>query len=51
LGIENLDHLILIIKNWPDDACVTCDGASKPKYMIDFLISKSNVIVKINKNH
>jgi hypothetical protein len=21
-GIENLDHLILVVKNWPNDDCV-----------------------------
>jgi hypothetical protein len=49
LGIENLDHLILVIKNWPDDACVTHDGASKPMNMFDFLITNSNIIVENNK--
>lgn len=24
LGIENLDHLILVVKNWPNDDCVGC---------------------------
>ncbi len=44
-----MDHLILIIKNWPNDACVAHDEASKPMYMIDFFISKSNIIVGNNK--
>jgi hypothetical protein len=26
VGIENLDYLILIIKIWPNDAHVRCDG-------------------------
>jgi hypothetical protein len=30
----------------PDDACVACDGDFKPMYMIDFLISKSNIIIE-----
>jgi hypothetical protein len=46
LGLDNFDHPILIIKNLPDDACVACDGDFKPMYMIDFLISKSNIIIE-----
>ncbi len=30
----------------PNDACVARDGAFEPMYMIDFLISKSNIIIK-----
>jgi hypothetical protein len=25
-GIENLDCLILVVKNWPNDVCVGCIG-------------------------
>jgi hypothetical protein len=32
-GIENLYHLIFIIKNWPNDAHVGCDAPLKPKAM------------------
>jgi hypothetical protein len=38
LGIENFDPLILVIKNWLDDACVARDRVSKPMYMIDLKI-------------
>ncbi len=26
IGIDNLDRLIMIAKNWHDDACVGCEG-------------------------
>jgi len=48
LGIEHLDHLIFVIKNWLDVARVGCDGASKPMSMTNFLTSKSNIIEKNN---
>jgi hypothetical protein len=49
LGIENLDRLIFVIKNWPNDVLVGCDGALKPMSMPTFLTSKSNVIEENNK--
>jgi hypothetical protein len=39
-----LDHLILVTKNWLDNACVGCNGAYKLMDIIDFLTSKSIVI-------
>jgi hypothetical protein len=39
-----LDHLILVTKNWSNNACVGCNGAYKLMDMIDFLTSKSNII-------
>jgi hypothetical protein len=35
-GMKNLDHLILIIKKWPSNACV---GVKLPNFF-DFLVSK-----------
>jgi hypothetical protein len=49
MGIENLNHLILMIKSWHDDACITSDGAYKLMNMIDFLMLKSTIIEKNNK--
>jgi hypothetical protein len=37
LGIENLEHLILVIKNELDDVRVGYDGAKKSMNIIDFL--------------
>jgi hypothetical protein len=37
LKIENLDQLVLIIKNWPNDVCVGYDGPLKPKIVATFL--------------
>jgi hypothetical protein len=33
-----------VIKNWPGDVHVGCDGANKPMNMIDFLILEFVVI-------
>ncbi len=49
LGIENLNSLIFIIKNWPNDAYVGCDGPWKPKVMVKFLKMDSVRIEKYNK--
>lgn len=49
LGIENLNWLIFIIKNWPNDACVGCDGPSKLKVMVKFLKMDFVMIEKHNK--
>jgi hypothetical protein len=44
LGIENLNYfMILIIKNWLDDACDGCDEPLKLKDMAKFLTSKGNL--------
>jgi len=37
LEIENLNRLILIMKNWLSDNCVGCDGPLKFKFMVKFL--------------
>jgi hypothetical protein len=39
-----LDHLILVTKNWSDNACFGYNGAYKLMDMIDFLTSKSIII-------
>jgi hypothetical protein len=36
LGIDNFDHLVLVIKNWLNNACVGCDGG-KAKNLHDYL--------------
>ncbi len=46
LRIESLDWFILIIKNWPNDGCVGCDGPLKPKIMVEFLKKDSTTIEK-----
>jgi hypothetical protein len=49
MGIENLNNLILMIKNWHDDVCVGSKGAYKLINMIDFLMLKSTIFEKNNK--
>lgn len=49
LGIANLNWLIFVIKNWPNDAYVGCDGSSKPKVMVRFLKMDFVMIEKYNK--
>jgi hypothetical protein len=49
LGIENFDRLILMIKKWPIDACVGCDGEYKTKSMIYFLTLESFMGEENNK--
>ncbi len=49
LSIENLDWLIFIIKNWPSDVCVGCDGPLKPKTMVEFLERDYAIIKEHNK--
>jgi hypothetical protein len=45
LEIENLNYfMILIIKNWLDDACDGCDEPLKLKDMAKFITSKGNLI-------
>ncbi len=45
-----LDHLILVTKNWSDNACFGYNGAYKLMDMIDFLTSKS-IIIEKKKDH
>jgi hypothetical protein len=47
LGIENLDNIILIVKNLPNDVCVEC--ALNPKIMNNFMIFEATMIIKNNK--
>jgi hypothetical protein len=47
LGIENLDNIILTIKNSPNNVCVEC--ALNPKIMDDFMIFEATMIIKNNK--
>jgi hypothetical protein len=49
LWIENFDRLILMIKKWPNDACVGCEGEYKFKNMIYFLTLESFMIEESNK--
>ncbi len=49
LGIENLNQLIFIIKNWPNDIRVGCDGPLKLKAMAEFLENDFAMIEKHNK--
>jgi hypothetical protein len=49
LGIENLDQPIFIIKNWPNDIRVGCDGPLKFKGMAEFLERDFAMIEKHNK--
>ncbi len=46
LGIEILDHLILVVKNWPNDDCVGC--ALNPKSTCYFLTFETNKIEQNN---
>jgi hypothetical protein len=48
LGIENLNLLILVIKNWLNNVCVGYDGAHYLMDMIDFLtlIVENNKLIK-----
>jgi hypothetical protein len=38
IGIENLDHFILVIKNLHNNVCIGFDGVVKPKNINDFLM-------------
>ncbi len=43
LGIEILDHLILVVKNWPNDDCVGCALNPKNKnYSLTLKLIQSN---------
>jgi hypothetical protein len=44
LGIDNLDHIIIVAKNWPNDDCVGC--ALNPKSTSYFLTLK---LLQFNK--
>jgi hypothetical protein len=48
LGIDTLDSLVLVIKNWPSDAYVGCDGG-KVKNLHDYLQARQIMIEKDNK--
>ncbi len=43
VGINNLDHLILVIKNWCNDAHFVCEGAKK-KFLDHFLTHDDTLI-------
>ncbi len=43
LGIEDLDNIILIVKNSPNDVRVEC--ALNPKIMNDFMIFEATMII------
>jgi nitrate reductase NapAB chaperone NapD len=42
LGVENLDKLVIIMKNWSSDARVDC--MHKGKSLDNFLANKANII-------
>jgi len=48
VGINNLNHLVLVIKNWPNDACVGCDGG-KVQNLHDYLRDEQVMIEEHNK--
>lgn len=48
LGIDNLNHLVLVIKNWPHDVYVGCDGG-KAKNLHDYLQAEQIMIEEHNK--
>jgi len=41
LGIDNFDHLVLVIKNWLNDAYVGCDGGKAKICMNTYKLNKS----------
>ncbi len=49
LKIQNLNWLILIIKNWPSDAHVGYDGPLKSKAIARFLERDSTMIEEYNR--
>jgi hypothetical protein len=48
LGIDNFDHLVLVIKNWLNNAYVGCDGG-KAKILHDYLQAEQIMIKEHNK--
>ncbi len=48
-GIEIFDPFLLMIKKWPSDACVGCDGEYKYTNMILFFTLESFMIENNNK--
>jgi hypothetical protein len=48
LGIENLDHPILIVRKWSNNVCVEC-VESKLENMQDLLSSKATLIEENKK--
>jgi hypothetical protein len=48
LGIDNLDHLVLVIKIWPNNVHVQCDRG-KAKNLHDYLQAKQVMIEEHNK--
>lgn len=48
LGIENLDHFILILQNWPNDVYVECVGG-EPQNMQDFSSSYEAILLEEHK--
>ncbi len=47
MGIENLDNVILIVRNLPNDVHVEC--ALNPQIMSDFMIFEATMIIVNNK--
>ncbi len=48
LGIENLDHFILILQNWPNDVYVEC-VEGEAQNMQDFLSSYEAILLEEHK--
>jgi hypothetical protein len=42
LGNENLQHLVMIIKNWPNDVCLSCLGGEES--ISTFMSHKENLL-------
>ncbi len=40
LHVDNLNSIIIVVKNWPDDHCLNC---SQHKYLKDFLKVESSL--------
>ncbi len=44
VGINNLDHLILVIKNWCNDAHFVCEGVKENSQ--DHFFTRDNTLIK-----
>ncbi len=40
LGLDNLDALVMICKNWPDDACAGCIFTFTEINVVDYFYSE-----------
>jgi hypothetical protein len=44
VGIDNLNHLILVIKNWCNDAHFVCEGVKENS--LDHFVTRDNTLIK-----